>query len=227
MESDDLLKKRKVARKSRQRETRLPKSHSYLIVTEGERTEPLYFNGLTTLIKQQTCGGVLEVVPVPHISIHGEGSSTTSLIHKADEYVNKSKILYQHVWLVFDKDDFLDFDEAIQLAKEKGYNVVWSNQSFEYWIYLHFHYSDSALHRHEWNGKLDEIFKQYNLGNGTYQKNYENIYDLLNLYSSTDTAIRNAKRRFANNDKHIAPSKYDPATTVYILVEELQQYLYN
>lgn len=225
MGSDDLFKKRKAARKSRQRETRLPKPHSYLIVTEGERTEPLYFNGLISRIKQHTCGGILEVLP--HISIHGEGNSTTSLINKADEYVNKSKILYQHVWIVFDKDDFLDFDDAIQLAKEKGYHVAWSNQSFEYWIYLHFHYSDSALHRHEWNNKLDEIFKQYDLGDRTYQKNYENIYDLLNTYSSTYTAIKNAKRRLANFYKHDAPSSCDPATTVHILVENLLQYISN
>lgn len=227
MGSDDIFKKRKAARKSRQSETRIPKPHSYLIVTEGERTEPLYFEGLTTLIKQQTSGGILEVVPVPDISIHGEGSSTTSLIHKADEYVNKSKILYQHVWIVFDKDDFLDFDDAIQLAKDKGYNIAWSNQSFEYWIYLHFHYSDSALHRHEWNNKLDAIFKQYNLGDGTYQKNYENIYDLLNTYSSTYTAIKNATRRLANFNKHDTPSSCNPATTVHILVEDLLQYISN
>ena len=33
-----------------------------------------------------------------------------------------------------------------------------------------FYYSDSALHRHQWNAKLDEIFKKNNLGDGHNQK---------------------------------------------------------
>lgn len=52
--------------------------------------------------------------------------------------------------MVFDKDDFDDFDLAIEMGEAKGYKVAWSNQSFEYWLYLHFRYSDSALHRDEW-----------------------------------------------------------------------------
>lgn len=94
-----------------------------------------------------------------------------------------AKIFYQNVWVVFDKDDF---DEAIRLGKDKGYQVAWSNQSFEYWLYLHFNYNDSALHRHDWNERLSEIFKQYNLGGGTYHKNYENIYDLVNVYDGVN-----------------------------------------
>lgn len=104
--------------------------------------------------------------------------------------------------------------------------MAWSNQSFEYWLYLHFHYSDSALHRNEWNMKLDEIFNQYGLGEGKYQKNYEDIYDLVNVYDGVNTAIRNAKRRMAcykqGMDKR---SEYDPGTTVYELVEDLKKYL--
>ena len=46
------------------------------------------------------------------------------------------------VWVVFDRDDFDDFDQAVQEGVERGYQIAWSNQSFEYWLYLHFHYSD-------------------------------------------------------------------------------------
>lgn len=128
--------------------------------------------------------------------------------------------------MVFDKDDFEDFDEAIQLGKDKGYEVAWSNQSFEYWLYLHFHYNDSALHRYDWSEKISELFKQYSLGDGTYRKNYENIYDLVNLFDGVNTAIRNAKRRMANfNEESDLPSQFDPGTTVYKLVDKLIKYL--
>lgn len=43
MGTDDLFKKRREARKQRQYEKRQPKANSFLIVTEGERTEPYLF----------------------------------------------------------------------------------------------------------------------------------------------------------------------------------------
>lgn len=74
MGSDDLFKKRREARTQRKHEYKTTKANSYLIVTEGERTEPLYFKGMQKLI-QEKVGGVVDV---------------------------------------FDKDDFDDFDQAIQ-----------------------------------------------------------------------------------------------------------------
>lgn len=46
MGTDDLFKKRRAARKQRKHEYKIPKANSFLIVTEGERTEPLYFEGI-------------------------------------------------------------------------------------------------------------------------------------------------------------------------------------
>lgn len=93
-------------------------------------------------------------------------------------------------------------------------------------IFFNFHYSDSALHRDEWNEKLDKIFKEYAIGNGIYQKNYEDIYDMVNTYGDVNAAIQNAKHRMsefrADSDK---PSEFDPGTTVYKLVEALKGYL--
>ena len=128
--------------------------------------------------------------------------------------------------MVFDKDDFKDFDQAIADGMDKGYKIAWSNQSFEYWLYLHFYHSDSALHGDDWNEKLDEIFRQNHFGSGKYQKNYENIYELVDSCDGVNIAIRNAKRRMAGfrtgRDK---PSEYDPGTTVHELVQELKRYL--
>ena len=223
MGSDDLFKKRREERKRRKHEYRPINTNSFLIVTEGERTEPLYLKGIQKKIKEKMDGRI-DVIEIPVIDIHGEGCGTGKLIEVTERIVKEAKILYQNVWVVFDKDDFDDFDVAIQL--EKGYQVAWSNQSFEYWLYLHFNYSDSALHRYDWNEKLNEIFKQYNLGDGTYRKNYDNIYDLVNVYDGVNSAIRNAKRRMAGFvDERDIPSQYDPGTMVYKLVEDLKRYL--
>ncbi|MDE6844194.1 MAG: RloB family protein [Lachnospiraceae bacterium] len=224
MGKDDLFKKRREARKQRQHEIKTPRANSYLIVTEGKCTEPNYFRGLKKLISEKV-GGTVNVVDVPSIDIHGEGTSTGKLVEITEQLVKEAKLLYQNIWIVFDKDDFEDFDQAIQKGLDKGYSVAWSNQAFEYWLYLHFYYSDSALHRDEWNNKLDKIFKEYGLGNGSYQKNYEDIYELVNRNDGVNTAIRNAKRRMAGFTDKQKPSEFDPGTMVYKLVKELKRYL--
>ena len=53
MGKDDLFKKKRAQREQRKFETRNPNINSYLIVTEGERTEPLYFAGLKELIQNK------------------------------------------------------------------------------------------------------------------------------------------------------------------------------
>lgn len=189
------------------------------------KTEPLYFKGIQKLIKDKI-GGMVEVVEVPVIDVHGEGCATGRLVEITERIVKEANIIYQNVWVVFDKDDFEDFDQAIKDGVNKGYKIAWSNQSFEYWLYLHFYYSDSALHRDVWNEKLDDIFEQCRLGNGSYQKNYEDIYNMVNSFDGVNTAIKNAKRRMATFRNGVdKPSEYDPGTMVYELVRELKEYL--
>ena len=123
MGSDDLFKKRRAERKKRKHEYKNPKANSYLIVTEGERTEPLYFKGLANLI-QEKVGGAVDIVEVPVIDIHGQGCATGKLIEITDQIVKKSRIIYQNIWVVFDKDDFEDFDQAINSGVDQGYNIA-------------------------------------------------------------------------------------------------------
>ena len=55
MGTDELFKKRRAARKKRQHDIRTPQANSYLIITEGTRTEPFYFKGLQKLIQETMC----------------------------------------------------------------------------------------------------------------------------------------------------------------------------
>ena len=61
MGADDLFKKRREARTQRKHEYKTTKANSYLIVTEGERTEPLYYKGMQKLI-QEKVGGVVDII---------------------------------------------------------------------------------------------------------------------------------------------------------------------
>lgn len=196
-----------------------------ICLKSGERTEPFYFKGIQKQI-QDKIGGVIEVVQAPVIDIHGEGCATRKLVEVTERIVKEAKVMYQNIWIVLDKDDFTDFDQAIKEGEKKGYDIAWNNQSFEYWLYLHFYYSDSALYRHDWNKKLDEIFERYELGEGTYHKNYEDIFQLVNTFDGVKIAIKNAERRMAGFRKGVdRPSDYNPGTMVYKLVQALMVYL--
>lgn len=223
MGSDNIFKKKK-SRKKREREFLKPRVNSFLIVTEGEKTEPFYLNGIKKLITEKQEGSI-DIYEIPNIEIKGQGRGTGKLIEETEKIVKNANKMYQNIWIVFDKDNFDDFDKAIADAKSKGYGVAWSNQSFEYWLYLHFHYSDSALHRSDWEEKLKELFARNNLGNGTYNKNDEEIFEIMNSFEGPKAAIKNAKQRMAKFKQGKKPSEYDPGTTVHILVEELLGYL--
>ena len=123
-------------------------------------------------------------------------------------------------------DDIFKNKKNERKKRKYGYKIAWSNQSFEYWLFLHFEYSDAALHRNEWNKKLTEQFAKYNLGDGIYRKNYKEIYEMLERDNRIDIAIKNAKRRMTLfvTEKGI-PSKYDPGTSVHLLVDELRNFL--
>lgn len=75
MGTDDLFKKRREERKRRDYGFKQPRANSFLIVTEGKKTEPLYFKGMQKLIEERI-GGTINVVEIPLIDIFGEGIAT-------------------------------------------------------------------------------------------------------------------------------------------------------
>lgn len=66
----------------------------------------------------------MDVVEIPVIDVYGEGCATGKLIEITERIVKEAKILYQNIWVVFDKDDFNDFDQAIKDGMDKGYKLV-------------------------------------------------------------------------------------------------------
>lgn len=175
----------------------------YLIVCEGKKTEPKYFEEIKKLINTQND----HRVEVKHIQIQvrGEGTNTLFLLERAKQYIVELRDQVTQVWLVYDKDDFPPdrFDttqyEAERLSKEGGdvkYNVAWSNQCIEYWFLLHFENLQSNINRDQYIHKLNDHYKR--VGLGEYHKNIANIFSLLRKYGNLDLAIRYAKREWKN-----------------------------
>ena len=223
MGTDDLFKKKKAQLKSRESGNREPKPDSFLIITEGKQTEPNYFNGLADYINKRF--GKSIDVEMPTIEAQGEGKCTVSLVNAAAQIATRSKILYSETWVLFDKDDFDDFDEAVELCKSYRFCPGWSNQCFEFWLLLHFVYCDAALHRTVIFEKLNQIFKDYKICETGYNKNNKDLFEHVTSYGSIKKAVRYAERIDMQYAENTPPSKCDPCTKVYILIQKLERWL--
>lgn len=183
---------------------------SFLIVCEGEKTEPDYFKAFR--ITSATIKAV------------GQAMNTMTLVNKAisiREGDRQKKRLYDQCWVVFDKDDFPanDFNHAIQLAEKNGFRVAYSNQAFEYWFLLHYNLYTGPIHRSQYKDMLTKLTGiSYNKSEGFGAV----MYNL--LLTRQQQAIKNAKAVLAeisNGD----PANEESSTTVHKLVIELNKYL--
>jgi hypothetical protein len=194
----------------------------YLIVCEGEATEPNYFEGL----KQDLPNGVLTAY---QIDIEGTGRNTQSLIDEAIrlkmEYEKNTTRSVDNLWVVFDKDSFAanDFNNAINrcAASQPVIKCAWSNEAFELWYLLHFHYYQNGMSRQQYQSLIEDNLKPFLGQEYRYEKNSEEMYDILKEYGSIDDAIRNAERLAENYEGRQDYANHNPCTMVWKLVEEL------
>ncbi len=191
----------------------------HLIVTEGTKTEPQYFQAIKDVINAKYRGKI-------QLDIYGEGDNTISLFEKARNRATSS-VVYKHVWVVFDIDDFPAerINRTAELCNEASngettYHAAWSNQCIELWYLLHFAYFQSDITRDNYWPKLTEHMKNY--GFGTYTKNRTDMFEILRPYMKI--AIRNAKKLEELNDGR-TPADAAPGTKVYELIEKLLPYL--
>ena len=115
----------------------------FLIVCEGKKTEPNYFDGFR--------------VPIilAEIDVKGLGITPPQLVEKAlrlrRKALNRVELEeYDQVWCVFDKDDWDDdrFNDLIEEANKEGLQVAYSNQAFELWYLAPFPLCyNSPMHR--------------------------------------------------------------------------------
>ncbi|MBR3882444.1 MAG: RloB domain-containing protein [Clostridia bacterium] len=212
------MKNNNISRKDRLKSKRQAPAN-YLIVCEGKKTEPNYFNGLKKKINEKY-GNKVDVL-IPNIEVKGTGMNTTSLVKYTQKTVNHANKVYGQVWVVFDKDDYND--EQFNLAIENcNYNVAWSNPNFELWLLSHFKKVNRCISKDDVLQELSKEFQKKRLGD--YVKNDEDIFNKVTSEGKLHTAIRNCEYMEELNKCRQA-SQRNPMTKVYKIVEGLKEYL--
>jgi hypothetical protein len=192
-----------------------PACRRYLIVCEGEKTEPNYFKSLAETLDWDQV----------QVEVDPTGMNTQSLVERARKRKSEKNQLgvasFDEIWVVFDRDSFKSdqFDNAIKSADAAGMKAAWSNEAFELWYVLHFEFRNSGMSRRDYRRVLTRHLKQ------RYKKNDPEMYDKLEELGNQSLAIRYAKSldkaRIADKQP---PSAANPCTLVYKLVERLQAF---
>lgn len=185
--------KRNVGRKHG---TRSPKD-TIVIVCEGCQTEPKYFGALRK--KHRLSNVTVKIVK-------GSGGAQTAVVEKAKKLNNALR--YDQTWCVFDCEGIEQrpqFDRAISSAKKEHFDVAVSNPCFEYWLLLHFEFSDAPCS--ECNDALRKLKR--------HVPEYTKSMDFDAFIEQIDQAVENARK--IENCKNYP----NPCTTVHTLVESV------
>jgi hypothetical protein len=130
-----------------------------LIVCEGTRTEPGYFNDLRHAER-----GLVDLKISP-------GGVPRTLVERAVELKDAAEkdaksrrdenLSYDEVWCVFDIDEHPGVPDAKQQARDNGIELAISNPCFELWMLLHFRDQRAYIDRSAVQGECAKYLPGY------------------------------------------------------------------
>jgi hypothetical protein len=221
MGSDDLFrerKARKAAELKRQNKDRA-QTKRYLIVCEGTKTEPYYFNDLA---------GGLGIRPSSVKIARNNGSSPDRVVaHGIELYEEdaKSGDSFDQVFFVFDKDQHSTYDAAVRQVNDcaatgRPFNAITSVPCFEYWLLLHFGYTAQPFNASGRKSACDNLISVLRKKPGfrDYGKGTQGVYSLVK--DKTSAAMTAAKKGLTNAKKTDAQN---PSTHIHELIDALQK----
>lgn len=147
-----------------------------LIICEGEKTEPHYFNGF--LDEYDFPGNLAEVRVV-----HTRKNTLRELVTCAKRLRESER---DQMWVVADRDGYTKHAEAFNKARDNNINIAFSSISFEFWILLHYEYTTRPF------AKADDIISHLRRRHLEYEKRDRRLYS--RIKDKTADAIRRAER---------------------------------
>ena len=217
MGTDNLHHKRK-AKQGSDLARKKAKRASYakvLIVCEGEKTEPNYFNVLRNHLALNNA----------NVVVTGEcGSSPLSIVEYAMQRYRDEQHAgdpFDKVFCVFDRDAHDTYQQAldkIAAAKPKDtFVTITSVPCFEYWLLLHFDYTAAPFHAAGKKSAGDRVVDELRKKLPDYQKGDGSVFD--RLVDQLPRAKAHAARALIDARDN---NSDNPSTRVHELVEYLQ-----
>lgn len=190
---------------------------SILIVSEGSKTEPIYFNSLKSNLR----------LAMVEVEIVGEGAAPITVVNSAIQLRKKrkqiakkspTKTAYEVIYCVIDVEapnPHESLAEAVSKAKDNKLEVILSNPCFEYWYILHFRKNSAPFYRSQ---DAKAALRQEH---AAYCESDTTIFDV--VYPKTANAIKHSKEvlKEQHNDTEDL-SNCNPSTHVHKIVEYLQ-----
>lgn len=193
----------------------MPPYAKVLIVCEGEKTEPNYFQGLRDYYGLNTA----------NVEVCGEcDSNPMSLFRYAKQRYREEKDAgdaFDRVYCVFDKDTHADYAQALdairRMTPKETYFAITSVPCFEYWLLLHFVPTTRPYNALPGNSACNQVLAELKNNLPEYEKGSDTVF--LSLIDLLAFAKANAARGLRVAELN---STDNPSTRVHLLVDFLQ-----
>jgi hypothetical protein len=197
------LRRRKASRAERQR---------FILICEGEKTEPAYF----TALESQYPGALIAIDYVAPagtpITIKDKVQERMAELRRERRQNSSAKA--DTVWAVFDRDDHDKVADAIAGCEGAGAQVAFSNPCFEVWLILHhvdFHAADD---RHQ-------VQRRYQGIDDSYDPKGSKTPNCAALMAKVETAEQRGENQCRQREMEGMP-RGRPSTTVYHLTRAIR-----
>jgi len=191
-----------------------PAGSTFLVVTEGKKTEPNYYKALRQNLRLSSAD--VEIVHPPATDPVSLTEEAIKLRNARNSDARKGDgVVYDEVWVIFDLETTHDerrklAAEAARIAKKESVNFAFSDPAFEYWLLLHFEYTTSAFE------DCDAVINRLSLHWPGYAKG---TVPVANLFKFLPDAIKRAQRCRMHHKTGGGDGK--PSTNNDVLVERL------
>lgn len=212
MPRDNHPRARQARQLARKKGTR-PRYERILIVTEGTKTEPLYFGDIR----------IQNSIPSAHITVLPSelGTQPRQVVDFAESTFLNTRA-YERVYAAFDRDDHNTYHDALLRAaaldqkhrndenKPVRFAAIPSVPCFELWLLLHFENVQAFWHR-------TEVIERLKGHIPNYEKGAHDIYGLTKQHLAVATQRAEALRA-----QFVAETGTDPFTRIDELVAVLR-----
>ena len=212
--------KHRQARQLQRKQNERPSYDRLLIVSEGSKTEPLYFKDIRATYRLHSA----------NVTVYPSDWGTSplqvvnyarALFEQGDPAKNILPRAFEYVFAIFDRDDHHSYFQALDRAaaldrklrndarQAVRFEAIASVPSFELWLLLHYEQVLAPIHR-------DEVFDRLKCVIPGYAKGMKGVFAI------TRPRLEDAHTRAHDLSHRHEPKGSEPYTDVFRLVNQLK-----